>query len=130
MPSTARVCTLRSKKSINAPPRLMLNRNSKYIINKKMGIPVHVPNTQLSTLSDSVRLILPRSCTACCAIRVAKSKRASANKKSNSSWVCASTCWRSCTIVASLWLVCSAIMASLRFIPCVCKRAIACSTLL
>ena len=107
-PSTAMVCIPMSKKSMKAPPRLMLNKNSRYIITKKIGMPVQLPNTQRSTLSERVRLILPRSVTALCAIRVARSKRASASRKSKDSWVLVSTCWRSATMLGSLSCVCKA----------------------
>ena len=116
---------------MNAPPRLMLNKNSKYIMARKIGTPVQLPNTQRSSLSDTVRLTLPRSCTTLWAMRVAKSKRASANKKSNSSPLAASMVRCVAAIPGSCWQVCSANKASPRLMlaSVACNWVMACSTL-
>jgi len=60
-PSTRRVPTVMSKKSMKAPPMLMVNMNIRYMMKRKMGMPAILFRITLSIRSERVRPTLPRS---------------------------------------------------------------------
>ena len=71
-PSTSNASAALSKKSMKAPPMLMVNMNIRYIISKKIGMPSRRLSTTRSIRSVMSRSTRPVTVTLALAILLAK----------------------------------------------------------